>query len=149
MNKLQAAQQLRRAIQMFAAQLGETQAIEVAWVYPEYRTGAAYQAGDFLRFGEDANGDPRLYKVVQDHTSQEDWTPDATPALYTCVSLTPEGRPLWSPPTGTHDAYNTGDVVSYQGKLYRAKIDGNVWAPDVYPDGWEAVSNLDTGEEER
>ena len=42
-------------------------------------------------------------------------------------------------PSGSHDAYNTGDIVRYNGVLYRSKIDGNTWAPDAYPDGWEAL----------
>lgn len=40
-------------------------------------------------------------------------------------------------PTGAHDAYQTGDIVNYNGVLYKSKIDNNVWAPDVYPAGWE------------
>lgn len=40
-------------------------------------------------------------------------------------------------PTGADDAYNTGDIVNYNGTLYKSKIDNNIWAPDVYPAGWE------------
>ena len=40
-------------------------------------------------------------------------------------------------PTGAHDAYQTGDIVNYNGVLYKSKINNNVWAPDVYPSGWE------------
>lgn len=39
--------------------------------------------------------------------------------------------------TGTHDAYQTGDIVNYNGVLYKSKIDNNVWSPDTYPSGWE------------
>ena len=49
----------------------------------------------------------------------------------------PEDYPEWVQPSGSHDAYNTGDIVRYNGVLYRSKIDGNTWAPDAYPDGWE------------
>lgn len=49
------------------------------------------------------------------------------------------GYPIWSQPTGAQDAYNTGDIISHNGKLYRSKVDGNLWAPDAYPDGWEVV----------
>lgn len=136
---LQAAEQLRRTLQMFAGTLPETQALEVATVYPQYQTGHDYNTGEYLTCGADENGDPLLYKVVQDHTSQEDWSPADTPALYTCISLTPSGYPVWSQPTGAHDAYNTGDIVSYNGALYKSTMDGNVWAPDAYPQGWEAV----------
>lgn len=51
----------------------------------------------------------------------------------------PEEWPEWVQPTGAHDAYNTGDKVSFNGKHYTSKIDGNTWSPEAYPDGWEAV----------
>ena len=51
----------------------------------------------------------------------------------------PEEWPEWVQPTGAHDAYNTGDKVTFNGKHYISKIDGNTWSPEAYPDGWEAV----------
>ena len=44
-------------------------------------------------------------------------------------------------PTGAHDAYNLGDRVSYNGKFYESVINGNVWSPDVYPDGWNEIAD--------
>lgn len=137
MNKLQAAEQLRRAMQMFAATLTDDQALEVATVYPAWETGASYTVGTLLTHGENAVGDPQLYRVAQDHTSQADWLPADNPALYTAIGLTDAGCPVWSQPTGAQDAYNTGDIVDYNGTLYKSTIDGNVWAPDAYPAGWE------------
>ena len=43
-------------------------------------------------------------------------------------------------PTGAHDAYNLGDRVRYGGKVYESVINGNVWSPDVYPDGWKEIA---------
>ena len=137
MNKLQAAEQLRRALQMFAATLTDDQALEVATVYPAWETGKAYAQGDLFTFGVNGAGDPQLYRVAQAHTSQADWLPNSTPALYTPIGLTDAGYPVWSQPTGAQDAYNTGDIVDYNGTLYKSTIDGNVWAPDAYPAGWE------------
>lgn len=42
-------------------------------------------------------------------------------------------------PSGAHDAYNMGDRVRYNGRVYESVIDGNVWSPDVYPAGWTEV----------
>lgn len=137
MNKLQAAEQLRRALQMFAATLTDDQALEVATVYPAWETGKAYVQGDLFTYSVNGVGDPQLYRVAQAHTSQDDWLPNSTPALYTPIGLTDAGYPVWSQPTGAHDAYNTGDIVEYNGTLYKSTIDGNVWAPDAYPAGWE------------
>lgn len=49
----------------------------------------------------------------------------------------PEEWPEWVQPTGAHDAYSTGDKVTFNGKHYTSLIDGNVWSPDTYPAGWE------------
>lgn len=52
--------------------------------------------------------------------------------------------PEWVQPLGGHDAYKTGDRVMYQGKVYESTIDGNVWAPDVYPAGWKEITETET-----
>lgn len=140
MNKLQKAEQFRRAVQLFAASLSDESAMEVATIYDSWRAGQTYAAGVFLRYGENSVGDPQLYKVAQAHTSQADWTPDATPALYTAVGLDDSGYPVWSQPTGAHDAYNKGDVVNYNGTLYVSLIDGNTYSPEAYPAGWEVFT---------
>lgn len=137
MNKLQTAAQFRRALQLFAATLEEDQALEVASVYPAWTPGRAYDVGDYLTYGVNSVGDPQLYMVVQNHTSQADWMPDKLPALYSPVGLTDAGYPVWSQPAGAHDAYNAGDIVDHKGTLYRCTADGNVWSPDAYPEGWE------------
>lgn len=140
MNKLQAAAQLRRAIQLFAASLDEETALEIASVYPAWESGRAYTVGEYLTYGTNSVGDSQLYMVVQNHTSQADWLPDKLPAIYSPVGLTDDGYPVWSQPAGGHDAYSAGDVVDYQGTLYRCTLDGNVWSPDAYPQGWEIVN---------
>ncbi len=136
MTRMQAAEQLRKALQMFAATLTEEQAMEVAAVYDPWSVGKAYAAGEYLTFGVNSVGDPQLYKVAQAHVAQADWMPDSTPALYTAIGLDESGYPVWSQPTGAHDAYNTGDIVNYNGTLYQSLVDGNVYSPDAYPAGW-------------
>lgn len=136
MNKLQAAEQLRKVLQMFAAGLTDEQAMEVVAVYDSWKVGKSYSAGEFLTYGQNGVGDPQLYKVVQSHTSQSDWTPDVTASLFTPIGLDEQGYPVWSQPTGSHDAYNKGDIVNYNDTLYQSLIDGNVYSPEAYPAGW-------------
>lgn len=136
MNRLQAAEQFRKALQMFAASLTDEKAMEVAMIYDPWAAGKTYAVDEFLTYGTNGVGDPQLYKVVQAHTSQEDWTPDVTPALYVAIGLDDDGYPVWAQPTGAHDAYNTGDVVNYNGILYQSLIDGNTYSPEAYPAGW-------------
>ena len=138
MNRLQAAEQLRRALQLFSASLTDEQAMEVAAIYDPWEVGKSYTVGNIVAYGENGVGDPQLYKVVQTHTSQVDWTPDTAVSLFTAIGLDDSGYPVWAQPTGAHDAYNAGDIVNYNGKLYKSLIDGNVYSPDAYPSGWEA-----------
>lgn len=140
MDKLQYAEQMRRALQMFIRSLSDDEAMEVATVYPKYEVGKAYKVDDIFIYGENAVGDPQLYRVVQDHTSAEEWAPSATASLYSPIGLTAEGYPIWSRPTGAHDAYNAGDIVDYNGTLYKSLINGNTYSPDEYPAGWELVT---------
>ena len=46
----------------------------------------------------------------------------------------------WVQPTGDHDAYQTGDIASFEGRVYRSLIDSNVWSPTTYPAGWEEIT---------
>ena len=144
MNKKQMTLELRKALQMFLATLDvETQAeamVEVASAFPKYQVGKAYKVKDVFRYGENAVGDAQLYQVLQDHTSAEEWSPDASPSLYKAIGITEDSYPEWVQPLGASDAYNKGDIVSYNGKLYESTIDGNVWAPDAYPAGWSEVA---------
>lgn len=136
--KLQAAEQFRRALQLFAASLSDEQAVEVATVFNQWTSGTSYKEGDFVTYGTNEVGDPQLYKVVQAHTSQADWLPDSVPSLYDAIGLDKDGHPVWSQPSGAHDAYNKGDIVNYNGVLYKSTIDGNTYSPEAYPAGWEA-----------
>lgn len=134
--RIQAAEQFRRALQMFAQSLTDEEAMEIATVYPKYEVGKTYTVGMFILYGYNSVGDPQLYKVVQTHTSQANWIPSETPSLYEPVGLNKAGYPVWSQPSGAHDAYNKGDVVDYNGVLYRSLIDGNTYSPEAYPAGW-------------
>ena len=74
----------------------------------------------------------KLYKCIQAHTTQADWTPDVTPALWVMVSL--EEWPNWVQPTGAHDAYAKDAKVTHNSKKWTSDVDANVWEPGVY--GW-------------
>ena len=106
--------------------LPDEEAETVTALFPDWEIGKAYAVGDRVKY----NG--LLYRCVQAHTSQADWTPDITPALW--VRTSTEEWPEWIQPTGAHDAYNTGDKVSHNEKHWISDIDANVYEPGVY--GW-------------
>lgn len=93
------------------------------WAYP-----VAYAVGNIRQYGGD------LYRCVQAHTSQADWTPAAAASLWAKIGDPTVEWPEWSQPVGAHDAYSVGDKVSHNGKHYVSTIDANVWEPGVY--GW-------------
>lgn len=125
---------LRRLIEQAAASLPDEDALEGVELFPTWKSGTSYEADQRVRYED------KLYRVVQAHTSQADWLPDSTPALYTEVAK-PGEIPVWRQPTGAQDAYNKGDLVHYpdaDGPVYRSTVDANVWEPGVY--GWEVVA---------
>ena len=115
-----------------AGQIDDTTATEnvsqfASWAYP-----VAYAVGNIRQY----NGE--LFRCVRAHTSQADWTPDATASLWKKIGDPTEEWPAWSQPIGAHDAYNSGDKVSHNGKHWTSNIDANVWEPGA--SGWrEAV----------
>lgn len=123
-----------------APSMTDAQLLSIPLLFEPWEAGRDYQAGEVLRM------DGELYRVAQDHTSQAQWVPGAagTESLYTHITVDPEtGYDVWQQPTGAHDAYNVGDRVLYpdaSGKVYESTIDGNVWPPDAYPQGWREVT---------
>lgn len=140
MTVIEQAEAIREAMDVAGATLNDEQALVCVRLYRPWAVGKAYAVDEFLTYGMNSVGDPQLYKVAQGHTSQADWTPDSVPALYIPIGLDDEGYPVWSQPTGAHDAYYKGDIVNYNGALYRSIIDGNVYSPDAYPAGWEVYT---------
>ena len=132
------AEQMRRTMQMFAGTLTDEQAMEVATVYDSWKIGKNYAKGEIFSYGVNSVGDPQLYRVNQAHISQADWLPDAEEALYTPIGFDESGYPVWAQPSGAHDAYNTGDIVNYNGTLYESLIDGNCTIPGTDERYWKA-----------
>ena len=96
------------------------------WTLKPYAVGARVRHND------------KLYRCVQAHTAQGNWTPDIVPALWTVISI--EEYPLWVQPTGAQDAYMAGDKVTFAGKRYTSVIDNNTWSPTAYPRGWKLLA---------
>lgn len=114
--------------------LDDESALEVIALFPAW----IEFIGKDLHVGERYYYNEKLFKVVQDHTAQADWTPELAPALFVRVSV--EEFPEWVQPTGVQDAYNTGDKVTYKGEHYVSTMDGNIWSPEAYPAGWNKLS---------
>lgn len=121
-------------------ELSEQQKEKFLHIFPLWQSGQEFEVGNKVVF------DGNVYEVIQAHTSQSDWLPSEVPALYKVFyQRTAEGDdgdeveviPDWVQPTGSHDAYNIGDKVMFEGKAYQSVVDGNVWSPVAY--GWKEV----------
>ena len=126
------AKQLRQAIQFQVVALPDEQAILIPSVFPPWNSTATYQTGDRVQYGE------LLYKCLQSHTAQADWTPDAAVSLWVRIDDPAEEWPEWRQPQGAHDAYVLGAKVSHNGKHWTSDVAANVWEPGVY--GWTEVA---------
>ena len=122
----------RRKIETAAESQTDEAALESIDLFPHWKPDIDVAVGERLQY------EGRLYRVVQAHHTQADWTPDIVPALFTVVSV--DEWPEWVQPTGAQDAYMKGDKVSFEGQHYESIIDNNVWSPAVYPAGWELKS---------
>ena len=107
--------------------LTDEQAEQVIDAFPAWQVGKAYEVGTRVRYNS------LLYKCIQAHTSQADWTPDAAVSLWVRVGE-PGEIPEWVQPTGAHDAYAKGDKVKHNAKVWTSDIDANTYEPGVY--GW-------------
>ena len=123
------AYKLREMIVKASASLPDEDALQSVELFAPWQTDTAYTVDDRIRY----NG--ILYRCVQAHTSQTDWTPDVTPALWVVVSL--DEFPEWVQPTGAHDAYRIGDKVSHNEKHWQNTVDYNTYEPGVY--GWDMI----------
>jgi hypothetical protein len=123
------ALKMRPYIEKAAMSLNDIDAIEVPTIFPNWAVGVEYKVDDRVNYlGV-------LYKVLQVHTSQSDWTPTEAASLFARVLIPDEDTvPEWVQPDSTNP-YMKGNKVTHNGKIWVSTIDNNVWEPSVY--GWE------------
>lgn len=121
------ARKMRAEIEERAKELSDSTAFEVPYMFPQWKI-KDYQTGDRVQY----NG--TLYKCLQNHTAQADWTPDVAVSLWVQVDDPSIEWPEWVQPVGAQDAYAKGSKVSHNDKRWISDVDSNVWEPGVY--GW-------------
>ena len=109
--------------------LSDSEVAALAGLYPKWAVGIAVAVDGLYQFSG------ALYRVVQAHTTQADWTPPTVPALFTPVAAAGV-VPEWVQPTGAQDAYAVGDQVTHDNPqdggnvwLYESKIAANTTEP--------------------
>ena len=118
----------RRQLDSIIENLQDDEALDMSILFPLWCNGKAYETSDRVQYNN------ILYKCLQNHTSQEDWTPDVAVSLWVRMDSPLEEWPEWIQPLGAQDAYAQGAQVSHNNKHWISEVDANVWEPGVY--GW-------------
>lgn len=123
----------RQAIEVAAESYDDETASKYPNLYPEWKN----LIGQVIEADKRVRHEGILYKCLQEHTAQSDWTPTTAPSLFTKVLIPDENViPEWEQPDSTNP-YMIGDKVTHNGKTWESTTDNNVWEPGVY--GWETV----------
>ena len=105
---------LRPYIEKAAASLDDNDAANAVKLFPAWSSGIAVSVGERYQYAD------KLYKVVQEHTTQADWTPDATPAMWAVIDKTHAGT--------LEDPIPASRGMEYEyGKYYLDSEDGNTY----------------------
>ena len=114
------AKQLRKLIESLAVTLDDTTALTGIELFPKWQSSKAYSVGDRVQYNS------TLYKCVQAHTSQNDWTPDATPAIWAVIDKTHAGTLDDPIPAASGMEYEYGKYYldGEDGKLYLCQRTG-------------------------
>ena len=125
MTFIELARKLRPLIEKAAQSLNDADSFEAVQLFEHWKSGKPYLKDEKLQY----NGE--LYKVLQAHTSQSDWTPDVAVSLYVKIDDPAIEYPEWKQPLGAHDAYSLGAKVTHNGKRWHSIIDYNIYEPGV------------------
>lgn len=113
--------------------LSDEEAYTIKELYPEFEIGIVYKVGDRIMY------EGKFYKVISEHTSQADWTPDVAVSLFVEISDPSIEYPEFKQPTSTETAYMKGDKITFNGAKYISLVDYNVYSPTDYPNNWKLV----------
>ena len=124
---------------VFASELTQEELESLFDLYEEWKAGEDIKPGDIRKYNN------KLYKAIQAHKTQSDWSPEITPSLWLeyMPAETEGGEEIiqdWKQPLGGHDSYKKGDKVRFEGEIYESKIDNNAHSPAANPQGWEKIS---------
>jgi hypothetical protein len=130
MTREQAKEFIEAFVKLRATATDES-AVEAQAAYPMWKEGVDYTSGERVLYNK------ILYRVLQDHSSQIDWTPDKANSLFAKVLIPDEAIIYpWAQPDSTNP-YMSGNKVTHNGKTWVSTVDNNVWEPGVY--GWEEL----------
>jgi hypothetical protein len=131
----QQAEAYRRAMDTAVQKVDEEAVGSIVLMMKPWKDKTHYVVDERLQYG----GKP--YKVITEHTSQSDWTPDVAPSLFAEILIPdPSVIPEWVQPSSTNP-YMKDDKVRHNGKVWISLVDNNVWEPsESVPTLWGEVA---------
>lgn len=139
--KAEDAVEFRSTVDAIINTLTDEQAIGAPVLFPVWQKDVKYKIGDRVRY------EGRLYKVIQEHNSQIDWTPATSPSLFASLLIDEENGNIleWVQPDSTNP-YCLNSKVIHNGKFWISTADGNIWEPDTIGAPWiEYIANWENG----
>ena len=127
------ATEFRATVDAILTTLTDEQAIQAPILFPIWQPNIEYKVGDRIRY------ENKLYKVIQEHTSEPTWLPINASSLYASLLTDEENNKVleWIQPESTN-GYMTGDQVMHNDILYVSTADNNIWEPGTVGAPWEA-----------
>lgn len=128
------AKAIRNSMDTVTATLTDEQALAVMHLYLPWKADEAVKTDDIRRRGD------KLYRCLMGHTTQADWTPEASPALWVEIAPAGQYREIKENMLST-EAFALDEIGWWktEDNLYKSLINANVYTPDSYPAGWEKV----------
>lgn len=96
-------------------------------LYPSWAVGLTVAVGDRLQHGG------KLYKVIQAHTTQADWTPDVAVSLFEVIDVEHSGTAEDPIPWAVNMECFSGKYYTWEGVLYLCIRDSGIalaYTPD-------------------
>lgn len=133
MNHIENARKFRKGLRSIAPTLDDAQASTVPQIFDSMKyDGSLIKAGTRIKWG---NG---LKRASVDIWDTKENNPDNAPTLWEDIAYRDGFRIIPEVITATL-AFSEDEYGWWGDKLYRSKVNGNVYNPDVYPDNWEEV----------
>lgn len=123
---------VEQAFETIKQTLSDEQKISFVSLYPLFETEKEYNTGDEFQY------QGKIYRVLQQHISQEHWKPTGALSLYVDIENKLNIQEF-KQPTGSHDAYMINDKILFNGIEYLSIVNDNVWSPIDYPQGWQKI----------
>ena len=124
-----------RETQTILSGMTDAERSSVQTLHEMWRAGRTFEVGEIV-----ARGD-LLYKCLIAHTSQQTWAPEDAPSLWAKI-MYKDGIRIIPEVIEAAQAFSAGELGWWGETLYRSLIAANVYTPEQYPAGWEAVDGV-------